>query len=120
MVECLLETAGVTLDDIQTCYLSGAFPAHSDLESAITIGIFPDIPRERYKMIPNTSLEGARLCLLDQDLLTKATDLARNMFCVQFASYPDFLVRMQAVKFIPHTDISRYPNIQKQFNHLRL
>jgi uncharacterized 2Fe-2S/4Fe-4S cluster protein (DUF4445 family) len=111
MVECLLETAGVTLDDIHTCYLSGAFPAHSDLESAITIGIFPDIPRERYKMIPNTSLEGARLCLLDQDLLTKATDLARNMFCVQFASYPDFLVRMQAAKFIPHTDLSRFPSI---------
>lgn len=112
MVECLLESAGVTLEEIDTCYLSGAFPAHSDLESAITIGIFPDLPREKYKMIPNTSLDGARLCLLDQDILVKATDLARNMYCVQFASYPDFLVRMQAAKFIPHTDLERFPSVK--------
>ena len=47
--------------------------------------------------------------------LQKILDL---IYCVQFASIPDFLVRMQAAKFIPHTDISRYPNIQKQLNHM--
>jgi len=25
---------------------------------------------------------------------------------------PDFLVRMQAAKFIPHTDLGRFPNAQ--------
>ena len=112
MVECLLESAGVEMEDVKRCYLSGAFPAHSDLESAITIGIFPDIPRQRYHMIPNTSLEGARILLLDGSRLAQAKDLAENMYCVQFASYPDFLVRMQAAKFIPHTDMSRFPSVK--------
>ena len=111
MVECLLESAGVAMEDVSKCYLSGAFPAHSDLESAITIGIFPDIPRERYRMIANTSLEGARILLLDRSKLAQAKDLAANMYCVQFASYPDFLVRMQAAKFIPHTDLGRFPSV---------
>jgi uncharacterized 2Fe-2S/4Fe-4S cluster protein (DUF4445 family) len=118
MMECLLESAGVSFEELSCCYLSGAFPAHSDLESAITIGIFPDIPREKYSVIQNTSLDGARILLLDRSRLQELRDIADNMYCVQFASIPDFLVRMQAAKLIPHTDISRYPNIQKQLNHM--
>jgi len=112
MVECLLEAAGCTTDDLAHCYLSGAFPAHSDLESAITIGIFPDLPREKYSCIANTSLEGARILLLDRSRLEELNHLATQMYCVQFASIPDFLIRMQAAKFIPHTDMDRYPSIK--------
>jgi len=118
MMECLLESAGVSFDDLSHCYLSGAFPAHSDLESAITIGIFPDLPRDKYSVIANTSLDGARLLLLDRSRLQELRNLADSMYCVQFASIPDFLVRMQAAKFIPHTDMSRYPSIQRQLNHV--
>ena len=116
MIECLLESAGISMDDVNRCYLSGAFPAHSDLESAITIGIFPDLPREKYAAIANTSLEGARILLLDRTRLSEVQGLARDMFCMQFASVPDFLVRMQAAKFIPHTDMTRYPTIQGRIN----
>jgi len=112
MVDCLLEMAGVSVDDLSHCYLSGAFPAHSDLESAITIGIFPDLPREKYEVLRNSSLDGARTLLLDYSRLAEAKELAENIYCVQFASVPDFLVRMQAAKFIPHTDMKRFPSIK--------
>ena len=72
MMECLLESAGVSFDDLSRCYLSGAFPAHSDLESAITIGIFPDLPRGKYQVLLNTSLDGARILLLDHSKLREA------------------------------------------------
>lgn len=112
LVDSLLETAGVAAGDLARCYLSGAFPAHSDLESAITIGIFPDLPREKYSVLSNTSLEGTRILLLDRSRLAEARELAESIYCVQFASTPDFLIRMQAAKFIPHTDMNRYPSIQ--------
>ena len=111
MVDCLLETAGVAAEDLGQVYLSGAFAAHSDLESAITIGIFPDLPREKYTVLKNSSLDGARTLLMDQARLAEARALAENIYCVQFASIPDFLVRMQAAKFIPHTDRSRFPSV---------
>ena len=114
MVECLLETAGTATDELAHCYLSGAFPAHSDLESAITIGIFPDLPREKYICIPNTSLEGARTLLMDHARLAEIQELSQNLYCVQFASVPDFLIRMQAAKFIPHTDMGRYPSVEEK------
>ena len=110
MVDCLLETAGVSIEEVSHFYLSGAFPAHSDLEAAIAIGIFPDLPREKYVLVKNSSLDGARKLLLDRDLLQEIKNLAENTYCVQFASVPDFLVRMQAAKFIPHTDIRLFPS----------
>ncbi len=114
MVECLMETAGCKEEDLTHCYLSGAFPAHSNLESAITIGIFPDLPREKYSCITNTSLEGARTLLLDRSKVEEACALSENIYCIQFASIPDFLIRLQAAKFIPHTDMNRYPSILAQ------
>lgn len=112
MIDCILETAGVTTEEIAHLYLSGAFPAHSDLESAITIGIFPDLPREQYALVKNSSLEGAGIMLLDHDRLAEAKMLAEHIHCMQFASVPDFLVRMQAAKFIPHTDMGRFPSVK--------
>lgn len=56
------------------------------------------------------ALEGARILLLDHARLREAKALAENIYCVQFASYPDFLVRMQAAKFIPHTDMEKFPS----------
>ena len=114
MMECLLESAGISFSHLDRCYLSGAFPAHSDLESAIAIGIFPDLPREKYTGISNTSLAGARELLLNCHRLQEAKELLESLYCVQFASYPDFLVRMQAAKFIPHTDMRRYPTVAEK------
>ena len=109
MIECILDSAGITEKQVDKYYLSGAFPAHSDLEAAITIGIFPDLPREKYQMIANTSLEGARILLTNRDRLEEMRELLENMYCVQFGSVPDFLIRLQAAKFIPHTDLARFP-----------
>lgn len=114
MIDCLLATGGCTENDIVHCYLSGAFSAHSNLESAITIGIFPDLPRERYSCIKNSSLDGARMLLLDCSKMEDIRYLTEHMYCVQFASIPDFLIRMQAAKFVPHTDMHRFPIIEEK------
>ena len=114
MVDCLLETAGCSEADIDKLYLSGAFCAHSDLESAITVGIFPDLPRDKYVIITNSSLDGARTLLLNKHRFVDIDYLLENLYCVQFASVPDFLLRMHASKFIPHTDMERYPSVEKK------
>jgi len=111
MVDCMLESAGAEEADVDRFYLSGAFAAHSNLESAIVVGIFPDLPRDRFGLIQNASLEGARALLLNRDRMEDVRYIVENMYCVQFASVPDFTVRMHASKFIPHTDMEKYPSV---------
>ena len=114
MIDCLMQEGGCTEEDIEHCYLSGAFSAHSNLEHAITIGIFPDLPRERYSAIANTSLDGARTLLLNREKLADIRWLLETVYCVQFASIPDFLIRMYAAKFVPHTNMERFPIIAEK------
>ena len=85
--------------------------------SGITIGIFPDLLRKKYRVLRNSSLDGARKVLLDHSQLAEAKELLENIYCVQFASIPDFLVRMQAAKFIPHTDMNRFPSVQQKLSN---
>lgn len=118
MIQCLLEAAGIEPEELEQCILSGAFPAHSNLESAITIGIFPDLPRERYACIPNASLDGARMLLLDRRSLKTVKTLSETLYCVQFASMPDFLLRMQAARFLPNTDLSSFPTIRRRLEKI--
>ena len=120
MVDCLLEAAGYAEEDISRFYLSGAFSAHSNLESAIAVGIFPDLPREKFTLIPNSSLDGARTLLLDSSRMEDVERLSREMLCVQFASIPDFLIRMYASLFIPHTDMKRYPSVAEKLKNKKL
>ena len=97
--------------DWSHCYLSGAFPAHSDLESAITVRIFPDLPGEIFKVHTNTSLDGAKVLILDRSRLEDIRHLSEDIYCMQFDSIPDFMIRMQAAKFIPCTDLNRIPSV---------
>lgn len=111
MVDCLLDSAGFTKDDLTAFYTSGAFGTYTDLESAITIGIFPDLPRSAFYCLGNSSLAGARTLLLDRSRMKDIRMFQETIYYVQFASIPDFLIRMQASKFIPHTDLSQYPSV---------
>ena len=35
---------------------------------------------------------------------------------VEALTIPDFLIRMQAAKFIPHTDMNRFPTVQQRLS----
>lgn len=112
MVDCLLDASGFTPDDITAFYTAGAFGTYADLESAVTVGIFPDLPRECFHCLQNSSLAGARALLLDRSRMDDIHYLLETVYCIQFASMPDFLIKMQASKFIPHTDMRMYPSVE--------
>lgn len=114
MVDCLLESAGFTAEDLTAFYTSGAFGTYTDLESAITVGIFPDLPREKFHCLQNSSLAGARELLLHRERMQDIRYLQQTVYHIQFASMPDFLIKMQAAKFIPHTDLTLYPSVMKK------
>ena len=111
MIDCLLENAGFTPKDLTAFYTSGAFGTYADLDSAITVGIFPDLPRATFHCLQNSSLAGARELLLHKSRIEDIRYFQQTIYYIQFGSMPDFLLKMQAAKFIPHTDMQQYPSI---------
>lgn len=66
-VMTLLEVAGLTTDAIRTLYIAGGFGYHLDIGHAIAIGMLPNLPRERIRIIGNASLGGASRLLQTQN-----------------------------------------------------
>ena len=114
MVEYLLQSAGIPMNAVSDFYAAGAFGDHVDIESAVTIGMYPDLPREHLIAAGNTSLIGAQLLLLDWSLLLRLDSILERMTYLQLGQAGDFISLMVAAQALPHTDLSRYPSVAKK------
>lgn len=99
-------------NELERFYLAGGFGEHLDLESAIAIGLYPDLPREKFVALGNASLNGARALLCDRRRMDGIARILASLSYVEFAMQPDFLDLMQAAKFYPHTDAALYPSVK--------
>lgn len=114
MVATLLDASGVSLDQIGAFYLSGGFGTHLNLESAIAIGMYPDLPRERFRILGNSSLTGAKRVLLDAGSLDRVRHFVQMATYVQFGEIDTFLENMRAAQFLPHTNAALYPSVRRR------
>ncbi|MFR2407106.1 MAG: ASKHA domain-containing protein, partial [Eubacterium callanderi] len=85
-----------------------------NLEAAINIGLYPDLPAGRFTVLGNSSLTGARALLLDYTLFDTVGALQHNIQYLEFGAASDFLTRMFAARFLPHTDLSLYPTVRQR------
>lgn len=112
MVAFLLGEVGLTLDDLDEFYAAGAFGTHLNLESAVTIGMYPDLDRNKFNCPGNTSLEGAYKLLINRNLLSSVDDIASRVNYIGLENAKDFLEKMRGASFLPHTDIDNYPSVK--------
>ncbi|RBP61388.1 uncharacterized 2Fe-2S/4Fe-4S cluster protein (DUF4445 family) [Alkalibaculum bacchi] len=114
MIEILLENSGVEASAVQRVYMAGAFGKYMNLESAITIGLYPDLPRDRFVRIGNGSLQGAYALLMNRELIEKVEEIYASMNYLQLEEAADFLTKMYAAKFLPHTNLNLYPTVKEK------
>lgn len=114
MVEIMLRESGLDLNQADRFYVAGAFGKHVSKESAIAIGMYPDMDRDHIINAGNSSLEGAQKLLLNRSLLTDIDQILEEMVYIQFAEVEDFLELMVAAQALPHTDYKRYPTVMEK------
>lgn len=86
----LLEEAGLEAENIDRIIVAGAFGTHLNLESAIKIGMLPDLPLERYQQVGNAAGDGARMALLSLPERKRAEEIARKIKYIELAAMPRF------------------------------
>lgn len=112
--QTLVRSAGSTMADLKQVIIAGAFGRHLDIENCITIGLFPDIERDRYVYIGNGSLLGARLVSFSVDLLDDARRTARMMTNLELSENNDFMNNYVAAMFLPHTNLGEFPVVSQR------
>ncbi len=102
-IQALLEDAGVTEKDIERVIIAGAFGTFIDVESAVTIGMLPPLPLERYSQVGNAAGTGARLALISRTARRSAERIAAKDGYIELASIPDFNRKFAAASSISWT-----------------
>jgi uncharacterized 2Fe-2S/4Fe-4S cluster protein (DUF4445 family) len=96
----LVEDAGIEEKDIQKVFIAGAFGTFLDVESAITIGMLPDLSLDRFKQVGNAAGTGARMSLISKAEREKARALADKIRYIELSRVPDFNMKFAQATFL--------------------
>ncbi len=111
IIETLAMTVGVSLKDLSAFYVGGTFGSFIRAESAVAIGMLPDIGLDRYKPLGNSSLNGAAQILTAADAFGELDRIRNRVTYLELNVNQDFMNRFSAAKFYPHTDPDRFPSM---------
>jgi uncharacterized 2Fe-2S/4Fe-4S cluster protein (DUF4445 family) len=107
----LLKTMNHTFSDLDKIYIAGGFGNYIDLKKAILLGLFPDVPKEKYEFIGNGSLGGARLALLSREIREEAERIYKMMTYIELSVNNMFYNEFTSALFLPHTDMKLFPSV---------
>jgi uncharacterized 2Fe-2S/4Fe-4S cluster protein (DUF4445 family) len=112
----LLKNVGLSFDKIDSVYIAGGFGQHLNIKNAIRIGLLPDLKREKFHYLGNSSLLGAYLILLSDKNKDLAIEVAQKMTYIELNTEPSYMNEFTGALFLPHTDLNLFPSIKQIFN----
>jgi uncharacterized 2Fe-2S/4Fe-4S cluster protein (DUF4445 family) len=86
----LLQEADLTEADLDGVVVAGAFGTYIDVDSAVTIGMFPPLPLDRFQQVGNAAGMGARMTLLSTAWRAKALEIAHHAEYVELTNDTNF------------------------------
>ena len=89
-ITLLLQESNVLPEEIAKFYVAGGFGQSIRLSSARRIGLLPPIPSDRFQFCGNTSLDGARVVLLNPDRSKIVRRIVEQSHHCELAELPKF------------------------------
>jgi uncharacterized 2Fe-2S/4Fe-4S cluster protein (DUF4445 family) len=115
----LLESVDLKPEDLDRVMIAGAFGSYINVENAITIGLLPELPLNRFHFVGNGSLLGARLISLSNEMLDDAERVAKMMTNFELSENRAFMDHYMAALFLPHTHTRMFPGVMDRIICLR-
>ena len=110
-MKILLQRLDVTFSDLEHFYIAGAFGNYIDVDSAVTIGLIPNLPKEKVSFVGNTSIEGAKLAALYKEAFYDLEKIRENTTYYDLMGAEDYVEEFQKALFLPHTDIQLFQEV---------
>jgi uncharacterized 2Fe-2S/4Fe-4S cluster protein (DUF4445 family) len=107
--QTLLEGVGLTMNDLERVIIGGGFGKSLNLANAITIGLLPELPVEKFAYIGNSSLTGATLAALSRSLWETAGTIKDGLTNFELSETPSYMDYYMASQFLPHTRSDFFP-----------
>jgi uncharacterized 2Fe-2S/4Fe-4S cluster protein (DUF4445 family) len=104
-MKILLRRLDMSFEDVERFYIAGAFGGYINIDNAITIGLIPDLPRERFAFAGNTSIKGAKIVAFYKEALARIEHIRQTTTYYDLMGANDYVEEFQKAMFLPHTDI---------------
>jgi uncharacterized 2Fe-2S/4Fe-4S cluster protein (DUF4445 family) len=112
ILETITSSVGMSLHDLRRFYVAGTFGSFIQPESAIAIGMLPDLPIKSYQSIGNSSIGGATMVLTAVDCREEVDKIRDAITYLELNVNQEFMNRFSAAKFLPHTNPSLFPSVK--------
>jgi len=90
-IQVLLETNSCSEEEIEQVIIAGAFGTYINVSSAITIGMLPPLPLDRFRQVGNAAGMGAKLALISGSKRSQAQNIASRVHYLELATAPNFM-----------------------------
>jgi len=111
----LLKNSGLDYRKIDSFYIAGGFGQHLNIENAVRIGLLPDVDRQKFHYLGNSSLLGAYLILLSDKNRDQVNKVSDKMTYLELNTEPSYMNEYTGALFLPHTDMNLFPSVKGLF-----
>jgi len=106
----LLGALGFSPSEVRHVDVAGGIGSGINIKNAIGIGMFPDLPLDKYRYVGNTSLAGAYAMLVSKAAVEHLLKLSKEMTYLELSVQPGYMDAFVAACFLPHTDARLFPS----------
>ncbi len=110
----LLKNVGLKFDQIEAFYIAGGFGQTLNIESCIRIGLLPDLDRNKYHYIGNSSLLGSYLSLISETNKKMVDKMAGKMTYIELNTEPRYMNEFTGALFLPQTEMDLFPSVKRK------
>jgi uncharacterized 2Fe-2S/4Fe-4S cluster protein (DUF4445 family) len=114
-VSVLLDSLGFSPTDIEQVAVAGGIGSGINFANAIRVGMFADLPLERYRYIGNSSLAGAYATLVSEKAAVRLREVSRRMTYLELSVQPGYMDAFVAGSFLPHTNCELFPSAKVEW-----
>lgn len=100
-IDILLQESGIQASQLERFIVAGAFGTYISIEAAVRVGMFPDLPLERFHQVGNAAGAGARQMLVSMERRRFARAFAPRVAYVELSAHPDFIHAFSHALFFP-------------------
>lgn len=115
----LLEKIGLDWSVISKVYIAGGFGRYIQVDSAVRIGLLPDLAPSLFHYIGNAALTGAYVAMLSREKRELLASVAARMTYIDLSSEPHYMDSYLGAMFLPHTDMAQFPSVAAQLGGAR-
>ena len=84
-IETILYESKVEIEKIETLYIAGGLGYYLNVENAVNVGLLPMSLLSKIKLVGNTSLQGAILCMMKQEYQEKIENVSRRAKIIELS-----------------------------------